>query len=65
MLVESTSGNVLWDCVSLIDDATIDAVQKLGGIAIIALPALLREHGRMEPGFRKRAVSTPVGNGCG
>lgn len=37
LLVRSPGGNVLWDCVSLIDDATIEAVRKLGGIAAIAI----------------------------
>ena len=30
LLVEAPGGNVLWDCVSLIDDATIAAVEALG-----------------------------------
>jgi hypothetical protein len=29
--------NLLWDCITLIDDATIEAVQALGGIAAIAI----------------------------
>jgi hypothetical protein len=36
-LVRTKEGNVLWDCVGPIDDATIDAVKKLGGIAAIAV----------------------------
>jgi glyoxylase-like metal-dependent hydrolase (beta-lactamase superfamily II) len=28
---------VLWDCVSLLDDATIQAVRALGGITAIAI----------------------------
>ena len=27
LLVQGTEGNVLWDCVSLIDDATVDAIK--------------------------------------
>lgn len=30
-------GNVLWDCLALIDEATIDTINKLGGIAAIAI----------------------------
>ena len=37
LLVQGPGGNVLWDCVSLIDDAGIEAVRKLGGIAAIAI----------------------------
>ncbi len=37
LLVQTAAGNVLWDCVSLIDDATIRAVRDLGGIAAIAI----------------------------
>ena len=31
------AGNVLWDCVSLIDDATVTIVEALGGISAIAI----------------------------
>lgn len=37
MLVRTAKGNVLWDCVPQIDDATIKAVTDLGGIAAIAV----------------------------
>ncbi|MBX3051293.1 MAG: hypothetical protein KF753_07475 [Caldilineaceae bacterium] len=37
MLVESPQGNVLWDCISLIDDATVAAVRERGGVAAIAI----------------------------
>jgi glyoxylase-like metal-dependent hydrolase (beta-lactamase superfamily II) len=37
LLAQSPGGNVLWDCISLIDDATIRAVQDLGGISAIAI----------------------------
>ena len=37
LLVQSPGGNVLWDCISLLNDATIEAVQKLGGISAIAI----------------------------
>jgi hypothetical protein len=35
--VRTSSGNVLWDCVSLIDDRSIGAVQALGGVSAIAV----------------------------
>ena len=37
LLVRSPGGNFLWDCISLIDDATIEAVRNLGGLAAIAI----------------------------
>jgi hypothetical protein len=37
LLVRSPGGNVLWDCVSLIDEAIVEAVQGLGGLAAIAV----------------------------
>ena len=36
-LVRTPTGNILWDCVSLIDDATIAAIEKLGGLVAIAI----------------------------
>ncbi len=36
-LVQTAAGNVLWDCLTLIDDATVAAVRALGGIAAIAI----------------------------
>ncbi len=37
LLVRTPRGNVLWDCITLIDDATVDLVKSLGGIAAIAI----------------------------
>jgi glyoxylase-like metal-dependent hydrolase (beta-lactamase superfamily II) len=37
LLVRTPNGNVLWDCVSLIDDATVEAIKGLGGIQAIAV----------------------------
>jgi hypothetical protein len=36
-LVRTPAGNVLWDCISLLDDETVDEVHRLGGIAGIAI----------------------------
>jgi glyoxylase-like metal-dependent hydrolase (beta-lactamase superfamily II) len=36
-LVTTPEGNVLWDCVSLLDSATIELVRALGGMKAIAL----------------------------
>ncbi|HLZ06785.1 MAG TPA: MBL fold metallo-hydrolase [Bradyrhizobium sp.] len=37
MLVQTGAGNVLWDCIALIDEATIDLVKGMGGITAIAI----------------------------
>jgi hypothetical protein len=37
LLVRTPRGNILWDCISFIDDATIGIVRALGGITGIAV----------------------------
>jgi glyoxylase-like metal-dependent hydrolase (beta-lactamase superfamily II) len=37
LLVQTPQGNVLWECVSLLDEPTIAAARALGGIAAIAI----------------------------
>ena len=37
LLLQTERGNVLWDCISLLDDDTVTAVQQLGGIKAIAI----------------------------
>ena len=37
LLVPSAEGNVLWDCITLLDDATADEVERRGGLAAIAI----------------------------
>lgn len=37
LLIQSPDGNVLWDCISLLDDATIEAFGALGGISSITV----------------------------
>jgi glyoxylase-like metal-dependent hydrolase (beta-lactamase superfamily II) len=36
-LIQTPNGNILWDCVPFIDEATITAVNELGGVAGIAI----------------------------
>ena len=35
--MRSSQGNVLWDCISLLDDEIVETVRRLGGIAAIAI----------------------------
>lgn len=37
LLVQAPGGNILWDCISLIDAPTIAAIRALGGISAIAI----------------------------
>ncbi|QBD79560.1 MBL fold metallo-hydrolase [Ktedonosporobacter rubrisoli] len=37
LLVRTPQGNVLWDCISYLDDETREAVKRLGGIQAIAI----------------------------
>jgi glyoxylase-like metal-dependent hydrolase (beta-lactamase superfamily II) len=37
LLVQATGGNVLWDCISLLDDEIAGWVEELGGIAAISI----------------------------
>jgi hypothetical protein len=37
LLLQTPKGNVLWDCVALLDQSTIEAIRQLGGVAAIAI----------------------------
>jgi hypothetical protein len=37
LLVETPGGNILWDCISLLDDGLVRAVEARGGLAAIAI----------------------------
>lgn len=37
LLVQTGQGNILWDCISLLDKETIGAVEQLGGVKAIAI----------------------------
>ena len=37
LLVPGAGGNLLWDCISLLDDETVAAVDDLGGLSAIAI----------------------------
>jgi len=37
LLLRTPGGNVLWDCLTLLDDATIDIIEALGGLAAVAI----------------------------
>jgi glyoxylase-like metal-dependent hydrolase (beta-lactamase superfamily II) len=36
-LIQTPRGNLLWDCVALVDDPTVSRIKELGGIAEIAI----------------------------
>ena len=37
LLMQTPYGNVLWDCISLIDDRTVEQINELGGLSAIAI----------------------------
>jgi hypothetical protein len=37
LFVETPQGNVLWDCISLVDDVTVAALRDRGGVSAIAI----------------------------
>jgi hypothetical protein len=37
LLIQTPHGNILWDCISLLDDQTIGQIMELGGISAIAI----------------------------
>ena len=37
LLVQTPEGNLLWDCITLLDEATVAAVRELGGMRAIAI----------------------------
>jgi hypothetical protein len=37
ILARTPAGNILWDCLALIDEATVDLLNGLGGVAAIAI----------------------------
>ena len=37
LLVQTPAGNILWDCISLLDEVTVEAIQVMGGISAIAI----------------------------
>jgi glyoxylase-like metal-dependent hydrolase (beta-lactamase superfamily II) len=36
-LIQTSAGNLLWDCISFLDDATVAEVRRRGGVAAIAI----------------------------
>jgi glyoxylase-like metal-dependent hydrolase (beta-lactamase superfamily II) len=37
LIVQTPTGNVMWDCVSLVDEASVSALRERGGLAAIAI----------------------------
>jgi glyoxylase-like metal-dependent hydrolase (beta-lactamase superfamily II) len=37
LIVQTSAGNVMWDCLTLVDDASIAALKAIGGLAAIAI----------------------------
>ncbi|MCC2099311.1 MAG: MBL fold metallo-hydrolase [Hyphomicrobiales bacterium] len=37
LILNTPAGNILWDCISLLDEATVDIIRAMGGLAAIAI----------------------------
>jgi glyoxylase-like metal-dependent hydrolase (beta-lactamase superfamily II) len=37
MIIRTSAGNILWDCITYLDDDTVDKVRKIGGIQVMAV----------------------------
>jgi glyoxylase-like metal-dependent hydrolase (beta-lactamase superfamily II) len=37
LIAQTSAGNVMWDCVTYVDDASVDALRAIGGLAAIAI----------------------------
>ncbi|MCW9705409.1 hypothetical protein [Fodinibius salsisoli] len=37
LLIQTAAGNVLWDCLTFLDEATVDIIKALGGLEAIAI----------------------------
>ncbi len=63
LLVQTPGGNILWDCISLVDQTTVQEVQALGGLSAIAIShphfyaALVAGSGRPGRAFDRRYFS--------
>jgi hypothetical protein len=57
LLVRTKGGNVLWDCISLLDDATVTLIKGLGGIQAIAIS---HPHFYTSMGEWARAFDCPI-----
>ena len=68
LLVRTPHGNVLWDCVSLLDDAARQRITELGGIGadLHVAPALLRGERGVRRRLRRPGSSSraPTSSGC-
>jgi hypothetical protein len=62
ILAPTPAGNVLWDCLALIDNATVDVLTGLGGVAAIAIS---HPHYYTTMGVEPRARGSADPSECG
>ena len=70
LLICTPNGNVLWDCISLIDDATVTLINGLGGLKAIAIShphfyTTLGEWSRAFGGIPVHLTPTTGAGSCG
>ena len=61
LLVQSAQGNVLWDCMSLIDDETVAEIERLSGLTAIAISSPSTSTRQTESGSCVPASVSPSG----
>ena len=52
LLVQTDEGNMLWDCVPLVDPESVSSIGSFGGLKGIADPHYYNSNGGMEQGVR-------------
>jgi glyoxylase-like metal-dependent hydrolase (beta-lactamase superfamily II) len=57
ILLQTPNGNVLWDCIAFLDDATVSIIKALGGLKAIAIS---HPHFYTTNGEWSRAFDAPV-----
>lgn len=67
LLIQTPGGNILWDCISLVDKATVEAVQALGVSGPLLSPTLISIqrwwHGVALLGVCLSIYTQPIGSG--
>ena len=58
LVLQTPQGNILWDCISLIDDATVTIINSLGGLSAIAIshPHFYTTMGRWSSAFSEAPI---------
>ncbi len=56
LIAQTPMGNVMWDCISLVDDASLQALRERGGLAAVAI-SHPHFYASMRPGARHSTIA--------